>query len=177
MRHWARCLAIIVTAAGIPAAAEDLTIVSKVTSDKNPPATTTSYLSSDHIRMSEADGKDFMVDFKTGQMTIIDGKKKEYSVITKEDMQAMQAKIQEQMNSPEMKKAQEQMKNLPPEVQKKMEAMMGGAASSIEVQKTGTTRKIAGYNCENWTVTVASISKSEQCLTSELQFPVQAWDT
>ena len=59
-------------------------------------------------------------------MTTIDNKKKEYYVITKQDMEAMKAKMQEQMNSPEMKKAQEQMKNLPPEMQKKMEAMMGG---------------------------------------------------
>jgi len=177
MRHWARYLAIIVAAAGIPAAAEDLTIVSKVTSDKNPPSTATSYMSSDHIRMVQGDGKEFMMDFKAGEMTTIDHQKKEYYVITKQDMLAMQAKMQEQMNSPEMKKAQQQMKSLPPEMQKKMEAMMGGAATAVDVHKTGTTRKVAGYTCENWTITMGQFSKTEQCLTTELQYPVQAWDS
>ena len=176
MRNSTRCLALIVVAAGIPAAAEDLTIVSKVTSDKNLPTVATSYLGSDHIRMAQGEGQEHIIDVKTGQMTTVDNKKKEYYVVTKQDMLAMQAKMQEQMNSPEMKKMQEQMKSLPPEMQKKMEAMTGGGAMAMNVQKTGTSRKIAGYNCENWTITMGEFSKTEQCLTSELQYPVQAWD-
>ena len=70
-----------------------------------------------------------------------------------------------------------QLKNLPPAVQKRMDAMMGGMAGAFDVQKTGTTRKIAGYTCENWTITMGQFSKTEECLTSELQIPVQAWDT
>jgi len=57
-----------------------------------------------------------------------------------------------------------------------MQAAMGGLVSSMIVQKTGATRKIAGYTCENWTVTLGQISKTEQCLTTELPLPVQAWD-
>ena len=175
MRHCARCLAIIVVAAGIPAAAEDLTIVSKVTSDKNPPAVSTSYLASDHIRMTHGDGGEVIMDMKSGDVTTLDSKKKEYYVVTKADMQAMMAKMQEQMNSPEMKKAQEQMKNLPPDMQKKMESMMGGAMA-IDVHKLGTSRKVAGYSCDEWTMTIGEMSKTQQCLTSELQFPVQAFE-
>jgi hypothetical protein len=110
-------------------------------------------------------------------MTMLDGKKKTYYVVTRQDMEQLKAKMAERMNSPEMKQAQEKMKSLPPEVQKKMEAMMGGAAGSFDVQKTGTTRKVAGYTCENWTVTLGGFSKSEECLTSDLQLPVQAWDS
>jgi len=55
--------------------------------------------------------------------------------------------------------------------------MMGAVAGGFDVKKTGTTRKIAGYNCENWTVTMGQFSKSEQCMTTELAVPVQAWDT
>ena len=166
---------VVAMAAGIPAAADDLTIVSKVTSDKNPPAISTSYLASDHIRMAHGDGREVLMDLKTGDTTTLDTQKKEYYVVTKADMQAMAAKMQERMNSPEMQKAQEQMKNLPPEMQKKMESMMGGAMA-VDVRKLGTTRKVAGYSCDEWTMTIGEMSKTQQCLTSELQFPVQAFE-
>jgi Domain of unknown function (DUF4412) len=92
-------------------------------------------------------------------------------------MEQIKARIQQQMNSPEMQKAQEQMKNLPPEVQKRMQAAMGGIMSSVTVQKTGTTRKVAGYTCENWTLAVGQLSRTEQCMTMELPLPMQAWES
>ena len=143
--------------AALPAAADDLTIVSKMTRDGGEPTTATSYLSTDHARMVQPDGEEAILDLKTGQITVIDGRKKEYYVVTRQDMDQMKAKMQQTMNSPEMKQAQEQMKNLPPEYQKKMQGMMGGAAGSFDVKKVGTTRKIAGYNCDNWTVTAGPI--------------------
>jgi len=79
------------------------------------------------------------------------------------------------MNSPEMKKAQEQMNNLSPEQKAKMEAMMGGMFA-ITVEKSGTSRRIAGYDCDNWTVAVGQFSKSEECLTTQLKYPAAAWD-
>jgi hypothetical protein len=177
MRFLIRSLAALVLAAGVSAAAEDLTIVSKRTHDGKPSDTTTSYLASDHVRIAQDEGRETIVDMKTGQMTVLDGKKKTYYVITRQDMEQLKAKMAERMNSPEMKQAQEKMKNLPPEVQKKMDAMMGGAAGAFDVQKTGTTRKVAGYTCENWTISMGQFSKSEECITSELQLPAQAWDT
>ena len=177
MRFLNRSLAALVLAAGVSAAAEDLTIVSKRTHDGKPSDNTTSYLASDHVRMAQDEGRESIVDLKTGQMTMLDGKKKTYYIITRQDMEQFKAKMAERMNSPEMKQAEEKMKSLPPEVQKKMEAMMGGVAGSFDVQKTGTTRKVAGYACENWTITLGQFSKTEECLTSDLQLPVQAWDT
>jgi len=177
MRFPTPALAAVALAAALPAAAEDLTIVSRVTRDGGAPTTTTSYLGSDRVRIAQPEGQEMIVELKSGQMTLIDGPKKSYFVVTREDMDRVRAKVQEQMNSPQMKKAQEQMKNLPPEMRKKMEDMMGGMATSIDVRKTGSTRKIAGYNCENWTVSVGQMSKTEQCLTSELPLPVQAWDS
>jgi hypothetical protein len=175
MRLSTHSFAVLMMAAGIPAAAEDLTIISKVTSDKNPPTISTSYLASDHIRMAHGDGHEVLMDLKTGDSTTLDNKKKEYYVVTKADMQAMAAKMQEQMNSPEVKKAQEQMKSLPPDMQKKMESMMGGAMA-MDVRKLGTSRKIAGYSCDDWSMTMGEISKTQECLTTELQFPVQAFE-
>lgn len=162
--------------AALPAGADDLTIVSKMTRDGGEPTTATSYLSSDHARMVQPDGQEAILDLKTGQTTVIDGRKKEYFVVTRQDMDQMKAKLEQTMNSPEMKRAQEQMKNLPPEVQKRMQGMMGGAAGSFDVKKMGTTRKVAGYNCDNWTITLGQFSKTEQCVTTELPVPAQSWD-
>jgi hypothetical protein len=161
--------------AALPAAADDLTIVSKM-SDGAESTTATSYLSSDHTRIVSPEGQDVLLDLKTGQFTVIDGRKKEYFVVTRQDMDQMKTRLQQTMNSPEMQKAQDQMKNLPPEVQKKMQGMMGAAAGSFDVKKQGTTRKIAGYNCDNWTVTFGQFSKTEQCMTTELPVPVQTFD-
>ena len=71
-----------------------------------------------------------------------------------------------------MKKAQEKMNELSPEDRKKMEDAMGGMFD-FDVQKTGTSRKIAGFHCENWKITLGQFSKTEECLTSELQFPAE----
>jgi hypothetical protein len=175
MRLTISSLASIVLSTALSAIGNDLTIVSKVTHDGGSPQTMTNYISSDHVRMSQPDGNEAIVDLKGRQMIVMDGKKKTYYVVTKKDMDAQAAMIQEQMNSPEMKKAQEQMKNLPPEDRKKMESAMA-EMFAVDVKKTGTSRTIAGYKCENWNVNIGQFSKSEQCFTSELKFPVQAWD-
>ncbi len=160
MRFSTHSLAVLTLALAGPAAADDLTILSKVTRGEEPPTTATSYLTSDHVRVIQGEGREMIADLKTGDVTMVDGRKKQYFVVTRQDMDQLKARIQQQANSPEMQRAQEQMKNLPP-----------------EVQKTGATRKIAGYACENWTVALGQISKTEQCLSTELPLPVQAWDT
>jgi hypothetical protein len=177
MRLATHCLPVLTLALAVPALADDLTIVTKVTRGDEPPTTATSYVTTDHVRVVQADGREFMADLKSGDMTMVDGKRKQYSVITRQDLEQLKARIQQQANSPEMQKAQEQMKNLPPEVQKKMQAAMGGFMSSITVQKTGTTRKVAGYTCENWTVAFGQLSRTEQCMSTELPLPTQAWDS
>jgi hypothetical protein len=177
MRVPTRSLAAVAFAFAVTAAAEDLTIVAKVSRDNGPAGTATSYLSSDRVRLVTGDGNEIISDLKTGDVTMIDHKKRQYFTVTRQDMDQLQARMKQAMNSPEMQRAQEQMKNLPPDIQKRMQAAMGGIASSVTVQKTGTTRKIAGYNCENWTVSFGQISKSEECLSSELPLPTQDWQT
>src|SRR4029453_12459864 len=106
-----------------------------------------------------------------GQITIIDHKKKEYSVMTRQELEAAAAKMQAQL-----KQMEEQMKNMPPAGREKMSGMMGGAAAGVDVQKGQGSRKVAGYSCDNWLVTIGQMVKQEQCLTTELTFPTQAWD-
>ena len=167
----------VLAAAALPAGADDLTIVAKVTRDGGEASTSTSYLTTDRARISQGDGQDFMMDLKTGQMTVIDGRRKEYYVITREDIEQAKAKLQQTMNSPEVLKAQEQMKNLPPDVQKRMQAAMGGMSASFDVKKTGGTRKVAGYTCEEWAITFGQFSKTVECVSTEVPIPLQTWDT
>lgn len=172
MRVPAPALAILILASS--AMAEDLTIVSKHTSDDGHTSTMTSYITPERIRAAQSDSSEMMFDLKSGDLTILDPKKKQYYVITQKDIDEMSAMIKERMNSPEMKKAMEQMKSLPPDQQKKMQEMMGGMFA-VNVEKEGTTRTIAGYKCENWIVTVGQLSRSEQCLTTDLKLPDTAW--
>jgi len=133
-----------------------------------------SFASASSARMSEPDGNDVMIDLKSGDITVMNSTDKTYYVMTQKDMDEMTARLKEMMNSPEMKQMQERMKNLPPEQRKKMEAMMG-SAMAVDVEKSGT-RTIAGYKCENWTITIGQYSKMEQCVTTDLKFPAAAWE-
>jgi hypothetical protein len=69
-------LSALLFAAGTAAASDDLTIVSKHTLNGKPGATSTSYLTSDHVRMAQDGGHEMIIDLKTGVMTTLDGTKK-----------------------------------------------------------------------------------------------------
>jgi Domain of unknown function (DUF4412) len=165
--------------AAVSASAQDLTITSKVSQNGAAPETSTSYITADRLRTAQADGNDVLFDLKSGDVTVLDATEKTYYVITRKDIDDITATIKEQMNSPEMKKAQEQMKNLPPDMQKKMQGMMGGAmggAMAVDVQKSGQTRTIAGYKCENWTISIGQMTQMKECVTTDLKFPAAAWE-
>jgi hypothetical protein len=46
----------------------------------------------------------------------------------------------------------------------------------VDVKKKGTTRKVAGYTCDEWTISLGALGTTEQCMTTELALPAQAWD-
>lgn len=145
----------------------DLTITSKATHDGGEPQTTMSYMSNERVRIAEPDGNEVMVNFATGDMTMMDAKKKQYWVMTKADWDAVTEKMKSAMNSPEMK-------NLPPEVQQKMQAMMGGMMT-VNVAKTGNSRTVAGFKCDEYTITIGEFSKTTECVTKDVKLPVEAW--
>ncbi len=152
-------------AAGTAAAPDDLTIVSKNTLNGKPAAASTSYLASDHVRMAQDGGHDVIIDLTTGVMTTLDGAKKTYYTTTKQDMEQFAAKMQEKINDPEMKKGIEMMGK-----------MSEGMAGSIDVKKTGETRTVAGFRCDEWVITMNAFTTMKECVTSELQYPARAFD-
>ena len=152
-----------VSAAGLGHAADDLTVVSNVTTNGKSGGTETNYISSDHIKNAHSAGTTMIIDLKSGVMTNIDEKKKTYYVVTKQDMDDMQAKMAERMNDPRIKQAMEAMKGL-----------TSSMASSTEVKRTGVKRKVAGFACEEWVITMSPMTMTE-CVTSDLKYPVASW--
>jgi Domain of unknown function (DUF4412) len=144
--------------------AEDLTVVSNVTTNGKPGGTQTSYISSDHIRHSESTGNDVIIDLKSGTMMNIDGKKKTYFVMTRQDLEAMQAAMAARMNDPKMKEAMAMMKG-----------MSSSMAANTEVKKTGVTRKVAGYACEEWHISMGGMVNMTECITNDFKYPEQSW--
>lgn len=147
------------------AAAEDLTIVYKVTGrGGNTPVTATQYYSATKIRTSDGE-HDSILDLAAGRILSIDHKKKEYSEIALSEIEAMK-----QANA----QMEEAMKNVPPGMRDRMAKMMGGAAagvaSSLTVTKGGT-RKLAGYPCQEYTIAMGEGFKNEICNTTALQAP------
>src|SRR6185369_330797 len=106
MRFATHCLAVLTLAGAVPALADDLTILTRVTRGDEPATTATSYVTSDRVRVVQADGREFMADLKNGEITMMDGKKKQYFVITRQDMNDLKARIEQQTSSPEMQRAQ-----------------------------------------------------------------------
>src|SRR5579872_575173 len=150
--------------ASFSCAAEDLTVISSVTTNGKPGGIETNYMSGDHIRHSLSEGTDVIIDLKTGTMTNINEKKKNYFVMTKQDMEAMQAKMAERMNDPKMKQAMAMMQGLG-----------SSMASSTEVKKTGVSRKVAGYACEEWLISMGGMMTMTECVTNDLKYPAQSW--
>lgn len=158
--------------ATLPAAAEDMTFVQKVQKNQGPPQTSTTYVSSDKMRMTTPEGSDVIMDLAAGSLTTIDHMKKQYSVMTAEEMEAMARQAEAAM-----KQAEEQMQSLPPAMREKMQAMMGGGiAGDLKVAKAEGGRSVAGYACENWLVTMGETMRQESCVTKQIQWPAQAYE-
>jgi hypothetical protein len=154
-------------AAALPARAEDLTIVFKETSSNGPERTTTQYFTKDRVRHNLGD-RDTIFEYAAGKITSIDHKKKEYSEITVAEMEAQMQKL-----SGEMEKMNSQMQNMPPEVREKMEKMMGGG--TVTVTK-GATKKIAGYDTQQYTIAMGTNMTMQTWNTTALKFPVPEAD-
>ena len=152
----ALCAVTIIAATTISALADDLTITSRVTAADGKTSTAVSYFSKDHVRIGGGDGEDSLFDMATGQMTTIDTKKKTYYVQTREDIDRMAATLQATM--------------------KKVKEYAPADRFNFKVQNTGTTRKIAGFTCELWTISAGTSSNTENCVTNDLPFPPHSWD-
>jgi hypothetical protein len=166
MKHTISCLSLFLAAgaASFSCAADDLTVVSNVSSNGHSSGTSTDYMSADHIRHSQSEGTDMIIDLKSGAMTHIDSKTKTYYVVTKQDLEALQAKMAERMSDPRAKQAMAAM-----------QGMSSSMAASTEVKKTGVSRRVAGYACEEWLINMGGMMTMTECVTSDFKYPVQTF--
>jgi hypothetical protein len=150
-------LALSFTMPALAAAAEDLTIVSRVTSAKGGGGTQTQYLAADRIRTSDGD-TDTIVDLASGRITLVNNKKKEYSETTMDELKAFMAQLDQAMAGNPM-----------------MEKLMG-KAGAVAVQKGTAGRKIAGYDTDQYILTMGDNMRFEIFAAPALPPPMQYFD-
>ena len=163
MRHPVRTAVVVLAAAALAgpglAASEDLTVVSTVTLGKGAPLTSTQYISSGRIRTSNGES-DTIFDAGSGRIVVINHKKKEYFEFTRDEMAAAMQGFEAQMQS----------------AGPLMEKMMGGPLGEVTVKKTGASRKVAGYDCDEYTVTLGESLRYDVCAARNLQPPPHYFD-
>lgn len=138
-------------------AAEDLTLVSKVTAAVGGPSTSTQYISANKIRMNSGDG-DTIVDLEAGTLVLIDHQKKTYSQSTFEEMGQYFSQMAEMVNA------------------NPMMAQMMGKVTEVEVTKTSDTREIVGYTCTKYILAMGDSFQQTLWVTPELKVPVEYFE-
>jgi len=150
-------LALAFAAALAPAlAAEDLTVVSKVTVGDHS-GTSTQYITSTKSRSTDGQS-DSIIDFPTGRLTFIDHKGKTYWETTLEEMAAYMDKLEKDMNGNPM-----------------LAGMLGGT-DAVSVERGKGTRKIAGYDCDEYTMKMGEPFEFDVCAARALQPPPQYYE-
>lgn len=142
--------------AAFPLIAEDLTIVSKVTmGDRS--GTSTQYMTSTKSRTTDGEA-DTIMDYPTGKMTVIDHKKKSYWEATVEEMTAYMDRLQKDVQGNPM-----------------LEKMFGGP-DDVSVEKGKVSRKVAGYDCDEYTMRMGESFVFDVCAAKGLQPPPQYYE-
>lgn len=139
------------------AGAEDLTIVSTVTTPRGTTRTQTQYLAGSRMRLT-GDERDTVVDLVAGTVTILDNRRKEYSVTTVEELRAFVDQIDAAMAG------------------RPLFDGSVGALSGVTVEKGTGGRKIAGYDTEPYVLTMGDSLRMEVFMTTALDPPAHYFD-
>lgn len=157
-RHRTAAIVIaLLVAAGLPAAAEDLTIVSRFTAGKGEATTSTQYISAGKIRTGD-ERYDTIIDIESGRMIHIDHKKKVYYETTLEEMRQHFAELERMLQD------------------NPMLAKMFGGATAVEVKKESGSRTIAGYSCDPYLMTMGDKLQFEIWAAKGLKAPYSYYD-
>lgn len=151
-----RILLVSLTAASF-AAAEDLTVVSRVTPSRGAPTTTTQYVSAAKVRSSDGHF-DTIIDLGSGRIVQVDHKKKTYFETSFAEMRAHFAELEEMLAS------------------NPVLSRMIGQATEVKVEKVAGTREIAGYTCEQYHMSIGEAVQFTIWATPDLQPPGEFYD-
>lgn len=150
------CLALL-AAAALPAAAEDLTVVSTVTTGKKGKTTTsTQHVTAERLRTSDGT-LDTIFDVASGRMVHVDHKKKEYWETTLAEMREQFAELERMLD------------------ENPLMAKMLGAATEVQVSKGTGTREVAGYVCDQYSLIIGKL-QFELWAARGLKAPAEYYD-
>jgi hypothetical protein len=139
-----------------PAVAEDFTIVSKTRFGEKAGAQTV-YLTPARMKTAGG-GSDSIVEFENGRMTFVDEAKKTYYVTSAPEMAAYARQRQEQAKA------------------SGFNAQAFGALGDVATRKTGRSRKIAGYACDEWVLAMGKALIFEVCAAPRIPVPPAYFD-
>src|SRR4051812_43199212 len=111
-----------------PSAAEDLTIVSKVTTPRGATRTQTQYIAASRMRLSDGE-RDTIVDLASGKVVVLDPRRKQYSESSLDDLRVYLDQIDAAMEGRAV-----------------FDRAIGASASVTVTPEPGGGRKIAGYD-------------------------------
>ena len=140
-------------------AAEDLTVISRTSAgdDKSESRLSTHYMSSTKSRTTDGQN-DTIIEFKTGRYVFVNHKKKEYWETTAEEMAAYMDKLEKDVKGNPI-----------------WEAILG-EPGAVKVEKGGTSRKVAGYDCDDYSMSMGTNFVLEFCAAKGLQPPPQYFE-
>ena len=139
------------------AGAEDLTIVSTVTTPRGTTRTQTQYLSPSRMRVS-GEERDTIVDLVSGKITILDNRRKEYSATTLDELRAFTDQIDSAMAG------------------RPIVDGTVGATARVTVEKGTGGKKVAGYDTEPYILTMGDSMRMEVFITTALEPPARYFD-
>jgi hypothetical protein len=152
-----------------PPGALDLTLVWRVTAERGAPGSRTQYITSTRMRSSEGD-KDFIADLEAGKITMIDHGKKQYSETTMAELEVAMQRAGDRMRAAN-DALRDAVAKMPPEMQKRLGQT---AAPGLVVTVTkGAVRRIAGYEAQQYTLSLGDVVTTEMWNTKDLPLPVQ----
>jgi hypothetical protein len=134
---------------------EDLTILSKVTMG-NSESASQQYITSTYSRAS-SEQSDSIVHFPTGKITTIDHRKKEYWEATLEEMAAYFDKLTREFKGSPMED-------------------MFGLADDPELEKLPGKRKVAGYDCDRYSLSIGDVLEVDFWAAPGLEPPARYFD-
>ena len=155
MRPRLRALvACVVLGAAAPAAADDFTILSTVTSPRGGTRTLIQYVSPTRIRISDGD-RDVIVEVPSGKVTLFNDRRREYWETTLDEVAAFGGQLDAAL-----------ARGTP------MEQMRG----PISVLKGTGRRKIAGYDSEQYTLSLGEAMRFDVWVAPTLQVSPSYYD-
>jgi uncharacterized protein DUF4412 len=145
---------------GLPlrGAADDLTIVSTVTTPRGTTRTQTQYISTSRMRLSDGE-RDTIVDLASGRVTLLDPRRKQYSETSLGELRAFLDQMDAAMAGRPI-----------------FDRSIGATASVTVARAAAGGRRIAGYDTEQYTLSMGDSMRFEVWAAPGLQPPVQYFD-